>query len=135
MIERREKQVRRKVLLIDDDELIRGLMKLYLTGLGQFDYSEAWDGKAGLALAKRMEPDLIIADLMMPTMNGIEFTRELRKSGTPSVEQIPVIIVTGASDELKTEALTAGATFVLEKPLSRKVMVAVFDRIFPAKVA
>ncbi len=131
MSERRGKQSlpTRKVLLIDDDELIRALMKLYLTGLGEFEYWEAWDGKSGLSIAEQVIPDLIIADLMMPLMDGVAFTEELRKRN--HLKDIPVLIVTGANDELKTKAYAAGANMVLEKPLNRKAMLSAFQNLFP----
>ncbi len=120
----------RKVLIIDDDELIRGLMKLYMTGLGKFEFIEASNGASGLSLVLQQKPDLIIADIMMPVMDGVTFVREVRAITDAKTKGTPVIVVTGGNDELKARAYQAGANFVLEKPLHRKSMITAYRSIF-----
>lgn len=119
----------RKVLIIDDDELIRRLMRLYISGLGAFYFIEASNGVSGLSLVHQQSPDLIIADLMMPVMTGIKLTKEVRQISDER-GKIPIIIVTGANDAMKAEAYNAGANYVLEKPLSRRSLVSALGSIF-----
>jgi two-component system, OmpR family, alkaline phosphatase synthesis response regulator PhoP len=121
----------RKLLLVDDDELIRSLMGLYLTGLGNFETWEADNGQAALNLARRVLPDMIIADLTMPVMDGVTMTEEIRKDPNETLRKVPIIIVTGAGDDFKNAAYNAGANIVLEKPLSRKIFVSAMDRLLP----
>ncbi len=116
----------RRVLIIDDDELIRGLVKLYMTGLGRFEFIEASNGSSGLSLVMTQNPELVIADIMMPVMNGVDFVREVRNITDEVKKGTPIIIITGGNDELKAEAYKAGANFVLEKPMNRKAMITAF---------
>lgn len=121
----------RKILLVDDDELIRSLMKLYMTGLGNFEFWEEGNGLGALNLARQVHPDLVITDLTMPIMDGAMLTAELRKDPNELLRKVPVIVVTGAGEQFKTAAYAAGANIVLEKPLSRKNFVSAMDRLLP----
>lgn len=127
----RKKPPLRKILLVDDDELIRGLMKLYMTGLGNFEFWEEGNGLGALNLARQIHPDLIITDLTMPVMDGAMLTTELRKDVNELLRRVPVIVVTGAGEQFKTAAYAAGANIVLEKPLSRKSFAMALDRLLP----
>lgn len=121
----------RKVLLVDDDEMIRSLMQLYMTGLGSFEFWEEENGKGALNLARQVIPDLIIADLTMPVMDGVTMTAEIRKDSDERIRKVPIIIVTGAVEQYKSEAYAAGANIVLGKPLSRKLFSAAMDKLLP----
>lgn len=121
----------RKVLVVDDDELIRALMKLYMTGLGNFEFWEEGNGQGALHLARQILPDLVIADLTMPVMDGVMLTTELRKDHNEMLRKVPIIVVTGAGDQFKSAAYTAGANIVLEKPLSRRIFISALDRLLP----
>lgn len=121
----------RKILLVDDDEVIRALIKLYLTGLGNFEFWEEGNGQGALNLARRVLPDLVIADLTMPIMDGVMLTIEIRASTHDTLKKVPIIIVTGAGDQFKNSAYDAGANIVLEKPLSRKVMATAMEKLLP----
>lgn len=121
----------RKILIVDDDELIRSLMKLFMTGLGNFEFWEEGNGQGALNMAKQVLPDLIVADLTMPVMDGVMLTTELRKDPNELLRKVPIIIVTGAGEQFKTAAYGAGANMVLEKPLSRKTMVVALEKLLP----
>lgn len=121
----------RKILVVDDDEIIRALMKLYLTGLGNFEFWEESNGQGALNLARQVVPDLMIADLTMPVMDGVMLTIELRKDHNEQLRKMPIIIVTGAGDQFKNSAYGAGANIVLEKPLTRKLMVTAMAKLLP----
>jgi CheY-like chemotaxis protein len=123
------KKLRAKVLIIDDDELICTLMKLYLTGLGEFEFWVSHNGLAGLNMARQIQPDLIISDITMPIMDGIMFLSAIRRD--EKLKKIPTIMVSGTSDDLKARAYEAGADMVLEKPLVRKYMINAIEKLLP----
>ena len=86
-----------KILLIDDEEQLTRMLKTGLEAGGDFEVHMANSGKDGLQLARRLNPDVIILDICMPRMNGIEVLRSL-KSAHP-VSSIPVIMLSSLSDE------------------------------------
>lgn len=84
------------ILLVDDDPLKRNLLRGLLAHRG-YTLLEAEDGQRGLDLAKQEHPDLIIADLIMPNMNGHEFCSRLRQD--PDLAQIPLAVCSGMHPE------------------------------------
>ncbi len=86
---------KKKILLVDDDPL---LTKLYQSKLTQEGYEVffAHNGLDGLALAKEKMPDLVLLDVMMPKMDGIDTLKELKKD--PSTKKIPVVMLTNLGD-------------------------------------
>lgn len=104
----------RRVLLIDDDDVLRGVIKLSLTAFG-FQVTEASDGRAGVNLAKTTPFDVVVTDLIMPGQEGIETIGILRRD----LPHLPVIAMSGglANSPLYLEiAGKVGALKVLEKP-------------------
>lgn len=102
------------ILTVDDSSSLRMAIRIALSGAG-YDVSEAVDGLDGLNKAKASKFDMIIADLNMPNMNGLEMIREIRK--LPIQMGTPIIFLTTESDEaIKQEARAAGATGWLVKP-------------------
>jgi signal transduction histidine kinase/DNA-binding NarL/FixJ family response regulator len=106
---------RRKVLIIDDVAVNRTVITELLSRLG-FDIIEAASGGEGLAKAQSERPALVITDIVMPGMDGLEATRRLRQ--TPGLTDVPIIVVTASpsgSDEKKS--LAAGVNAFLPKPV------------------
>lgn len=102
------------ILTVDNSSSLRMAIRIALNGAG-YDVSEAVDGLDGLNKAKAAKFDMIIADLNMPNMNGLEMIREIRK--LPIQLGTPIIFLTTESDEaMKQEARAAGATGWLVKP-------------------
>lgn len=100
-----------KVLVIDDEPQITRVLRHSLTA-HRYDVRTAADGISGLDTFRDWHPDLIITDLQMPEMSGIEFCREIRK-----VSAIPIIILSVKGEErTKVEALDAGADDYVTKP-------------------
>lgn len=102
------------VLIVDDAAQTRELYAEYLTfrGLGVVD---AADAETGLALARTLDPDVIVMDLAMPRLNGIVATQRLKHD--PHTRRIPVIVLTGyAFRAIEQGALEAGAAAFLTKP-------------------
>jgi CheY-like chemotaxis protein len=112
--------MRRKILVIEDNEDCRNILVLQLRTLG-YDIIEAESGNAGVEKAFLEIPDLIIMDLKMHGINGIEATRRLKSS--PSTQEIPIIVSTAwiAESSMK-EVLAAGAAVVLTKPLTHDLL-------------
>jgi DNA-binding response OmpR family regulator len=110
------------VLVIDDEENIIEFIKLGLKYEG-FAVESATDGSQGLAAAQRVNPDLIILDLMLPVMDGLEVCRRLRAN--PTTRDIPVLMLT-AKDAVQDRiaGLDTGADDYLTKPFSFEELVA-----------
>jgi DNA-binding response OmpR family regulator len=107
------------ILVVDDEPKIVKLVLDYLERAG-FGVHVAADGKSALSLARTEKPDLIILDLGLPQMDGLDVTRELRK-----VSNVPVIMLTGRSEESdKLIGLEIGADDYITKPFSPKELVA-----------
>ncbi len=108
-----------KILIIDDDAR---LVKNVETYLADFDYhiEGSLNGMEGLEKVKTFQPDLIILDLMMPKMDGLEVCREIRKDN-----QVPIIMLTARGEESDVVAgLEVGADDYLTKPFSLRVLAA-----------
>ncbi len=89
----------------------------------QYHVSEAVDGRSGLVLARRVVPDIVVCDVMMPVMDGLTFTRELKTHTATS--HIPVILLTARSlNEQMAEGYETGADSYIIKPFSAKVLLA-----------
>lgn len=110
----------KKVLLVDDNAEIRAYLKLVLSGL--FETFEAINGKDALDKIHQTQPDLIITDILMPGIDGLQFCREVK--GNPATSHIPVIVLTGQLNSDYTEkSLGAGADVYLEKPIKNQVLI------------
>lgn len=102
------------ILTVDDSMSVRMAIRIALSGAGH-QVVEAADGKEGLDKAVSSKFDMIITDLNMPKMNGLEMIREIRK--LPQQAGTPIIFLTTESDEgMKQQAKAAGATGWLVKP-------------------
>ncbi len=85
----------RKILVVDDDTDLRETLKISMENSG-FDVLEAIDGESGLALALSSKPDLILLDITMPKMNGLQMLHTLRKDAWG--KDVPVLLLTNADD-------------------------------------
>ena len=109
----------RTILVVDDEPRIVELARDYLEHAG-FRVITAADGPTALASARRDRPDLVVLDLGLPGLDGLDVTRELRRDGS-----IPIVMVTARDDELdKLLGLELGADDYLTKPFSPRELVA-----------
>jgi DNA-binding response OmpR family regulator len=109
----------RTVLVIEDDRNTTNLITLYLKREG-FRPLTAGDGEAGLAVAQKQQPDLVILDLMLPELDGWEVCRRLRQTS-----EVPVIMLTARGEEIdRVAGLTLGADDYVVKPFSPRELMA-----------
>lgn len=116
----------KKVLVVDDEPSITDLVNLILTEKG-YEVSIANDGKQGLKQFESVEPDLVITDIVMPDMEGIEFIKALVKKK----KDISIIVMSGnivGMKFLKTARLF-GAKAALTKPFTTQELIETIDRI------
>jgi CheY-like chemotaxis protein len=112
------------VLICDDEPSLRELVRLSLDG--PYEFVEADDGEESLELARRVRPDVVILDMMMPRRSGLEVLSALRQE--EELAKIPVIVLT-AQPETREQALQAGADVVMVKPFEPEQIVAAVEGI------
>lgn len=116
----------KKVLIIEDNENNLYLMHFILMRLGH-QVIEARDGSAGVKLAKKNRPDLILMDIQLPVMDGYAATRLIRED--EALREVPIIAVTSfAMVGDKEKALEAGCTAYVEKPINPVDFVKMLER-------
>lgn len=105
-----------RILVVDDEPAIRRLVRTALEERGD-SILEAGDGNLGLKLAKLEQPDLILLDIALPQMSGLEVARHLREDA--AISSIPVLFLTGLVPESERVEAAAG---VIPKPFSPKLL-------------
>ncbi len=111
-----------RILIVDDLAINRIILKVKLASACH-ESVQAADGTTALALARSEKPKLILLDMMLPDISGIEVCRQLRAD--PMTRDIPVVIITASSDRARRlEALQAGADEFLTKPLNEVILLA-----------
>ena len=114
-----------KILIVEDEEMIREGISDYLTDSG-YETLEAGDGEEALEQFSNHQVDLVLLDIQMPKLNGLEVLSEIRKSS-----QVPVLMLTAFQDEeYKMSAFAALADGYLEKPFSLSLLKVRVDAIF-----
>lgn len=110
------------ILVVDDETHIQELVRFNLEKEG-YQVEVAGDGPSAVDLAVRLSPDLIVLDLMLPGMDGLEVCRKLHRN--PDTEDLPIIILTAKSEEIdKVLGLEMGADDYMTKPFSPRELVA-----------
>lgn len=109
----------RRILIADDDNNIRELIKIYLLKEG-FEVFEAVDGAETIVKTQQSKPDLLVLDIMMPVLDGIEVCRQIRR-----FSKLPIIMLTArADDDDRITGLETGADDYLTKPFNPRELVA-----------
>ena len=114
------------ILLVDDSRTHRSILRVYLTGK-DVSFLEAGTGREGLEVLERSRVDIIIADINMPEMDGVDFIREVRRHQRPEIRRIPIVVLSG--DSRMKEAEAAGADVCLVKPVSDAGVADTVDRL------
>ena len=117
----------KKILIVEDDGNIRELLRLYLEREG-YEITEAANGEEGVELWRKINPDMILLDVMMPIMDGWQVCKIIRKES-----KVPIIIMTAKGETFdKVNGLEMGADDYIVKPLEmREVIARVFRRLAP----
>lgn len=114
------------VLIVDDNEDMRRYLRTLLTG--KYYVVEAADGESGLLVGRDTVPDLIVSDVMMPVMDGLQFCRKVKDD--PMTSHIPVILLTARSTESQqVEGFGSGADAYMTKPFSANLLLARIDNL------
>lgn len=107
----------KRILLVDDSPSIRSLIRLFLVPHG-YEFVEAESGERALSVLKIVPADLVIVDVNMPGMGGLEFIRQVRAHARAHVRGVSVMLLTGDSNEaLQAEGAQLGANAFLSKPV------------------
>ena len=110
-----------KIITIDDDPVVRTLIKKTFSSLG-FEVITAADGIEGLRAIENNQPDIIILDVMMPIIDGLEVLKRIK--ATPKIAKIPVIMFTAISDgHMVVETSKFGAEDYIIKPFQSSVLI------------
>jgi len=116
-----------RVLIVEDNQHMRALLRTLLGSVGIRDVHEAGNGTAALAVLREKKCDLVLSDLAMKPMDGIDFTREIRTSPRSANPFMPIIMITGYTEKHRVEAARdAGVTEFLAKPITAQSL---FSRI------
>jgi DNA-binding response OmpR family regulator len=116
------------VLICDDEPSLRELVRISLDG--PYSFAEADDGEKSLEIARRLRPDVIILDMMMPRLSGLEVLGEIR--GDRGLAETPVIVLT-AQPSTKEEALRCGADIVMVKPFEPEEITAAVEEVLAGR--
>jgi CheY-like chemotaxis protein len=118
------------VLIVDDNQNMRRLLHTLLRAARIKSINEAGSGKEAFAVLANGRPDIIITDLAMQPLNGIEFVRRLRSDPDSPGREIPVIMLTGYCEEaMVVKARAAGVNDFVAKPVSAKMLKERIERI------
>ena len=111
------------VLIADDQPLMRAALRMYLEAESDIDVvGEAGDGERAVALAEQLRPDVVVMDIRMPNLDGVEATRRLTTRGTGEAVKV-LVITTFDLDDYVVEALRAGASGFLLKDATAEELV------------
>ncbi len=123
----RDFMARKKILLADDEEDVRDIVRMFLEGEG-YEVVTAYDGLEALSMIEAEHPDLILLDVMMPVMSGIEVARRLRANHATS--QIPVIMLSAAAQtESIKQCIAAGVKDYVVKPFQPSKLEEIIRRV------
>ena len=115
-----------KLLVVDDNELIRTLFRLSFKKFPEIEIYEAEDGMAGLKKFEELNPDIVFSDIMMPgDIDGISLCKQIKAS----VHKCPVILISAKGQQSDIDlGLAAGADLYKVKPLSPKELISIAER-------
>lgn len=116
------------VVIVDDDEIMRGLVEQIVSMLG-WTFSSAATGIQALRIIEREKPDLVVSDVGMPGMNGIDLLIAIKED--PNLSHIPVVLM--SSIDREPEAREAGCGAFLAKPFTLEAMLQLLPQVVPPK--
>ena len=117
-----------KIMLVDDAGFMRMMIKNYLIKAGYTDFVEGEDGQRAVELYQQEKPDLVIMDITMPNMNGIDALREIKKNDANA----KVIMCSAMGQEsMVMDAITLGAIDFIVKPFKEDRIVQTVNKVLP----
>ncbi len=122
----------KRVVIADDSALARMFLRrcLEISGLNDAEFVEAADGAEALEKLKEVPTDLLVTDLTMPDVDGLELMRRI--SASPRLNGTPVLVVTSAGNEAQRgELMALGVIAILSKPINPPVVADALEKIFP----
>ena len=113
----------KKIFIIEDEQNMRNAIKrMVKESLPSVDILEIGDGKEALSIAERSKPGLILLDVLLPNMNGLQVLKALKESKYKEIRKIPVIMLTGIGNkEIAVQAEKMGAVDYITKPYNKEV--------------
>ena len=122
----------KKILHVEDDPSLQRLVRIALEQIGGYAVQTAADGEQGLALAAETTPDLVLLDLNLPGINGVETLRGMR--AIAALREVPVVFLTAHTDsELLSELSALRVSEVVIKPFRPRSLVETIDRVMGDK--
>ncbi|TLX78148.1 response regulator [Labilibacter sediminis] len=123
-------EVSKTLLVVEDDHDLRGFVVQYLSGF--YKVKQAENGKEGLEMAKKVLPDLVISDVMMPEMDGLDFCRKLKTD--VEISHIPVVLLTAKTQlEQQIEGIKIGADAYITKPFDPQYLSSVIANLIAGR--
>ncbi|MFA6320634.1 MAG: response regulator [Candidatus Omnitrophota bacterium] len=121
----------KKILIIDDEPDMLEILKFRLEKNG-YKITTASSGEEGLKKAEKVNPDLILLDILLPGMSGLEVVKRMKKNR--ATKNIPIIMVTALiSRDVKTEGLNNGAEYLISKPFDPAELLAEIKNVIEGK--
>ena len=128
---KKDSHMAQTILIVDDNADVRAYLRSILQD--KYQINEAADGQQGLALANEIVPDLIVSDVMMPVMNGLEFCHRVKDNTATS--HIPVILLTArALSQHQIEGYESGADAYITKPFSADLLLARISNLLASRI-
>ncbi|MCS7129850.1 MAG: response regulator [Archaeoglobaceae archaeon] len=115
--------IMRSVMIVDDETAMREILKIMLK---DYKVLEASNGREAVEIYKKERPDVVLMDIMMPVMSGIDAVKEIRKID-PNAK---IVAITAYASSKGEKALEAGVNLILKKPFTRKEVIKVIEESF-----
>ena len=125
------KMANEKILVVDDDKNICELLRLYLVKEG-YNVTMVHDGGAALAEFDKLHPDLVLLDVMMPVMDGLDAARCIRSLDRSDAKSVPIFAITAnAFSDDKERSYKAGMNEHISKPIIKKDLLRIMKKYIP----
>ena len=122
-------KMRSKILIADDSEFVRKVLKDFLVEKGFFNFLEAKNGKEALKIYKKEKPDLILLDIIMPILSGLDFLKKIKKEDVKKV-----IVVSVVKDKIRRKkAKEIGVKHYISKPFRKESLLKEVNKILKRK--
>ena len=121
---------KKKILSIEDNTANRKIIYDFLTLRGGYEVIEATNGNEGLRKIENERPDLVLVDIQLPEMDGLEITKIIRNNADPCINKLPIIIISSfAMNGDKKKGFEAGCNAYFVKPLKLKELLETVNRL------